>query len=186
MERLDLETWFAHHPGSTDTPPDALLDQCESEIRDHAKHDAWVHAREIAEQRLRRFERVFGLPASDEFVTREVCHEIARELKQHEPHPDAGIAAEWVGEQLLASVDAEARVMLRTWFLDLAEREEHEAWRSIVRFTDHLARTLIHEEHLTADLEWDFDRSYPKVAARVVRMMIDEFDRQALRTGVSH
>ncbi|GEM_PF-4906336 len=186
MERMDLENWLAGHPDSVRTEPSRLLDTCEREVRAHAKQDAWHHACEIAEESLHRFERVFGLPASDTFVTREVCHEIARELKHHEPHPDEIQCAEWVSRALIESVDEDARLMLRTWLKDLGEREEHEAWRSIVLFADHLARQLIHDAQMTNDLDWDFDQSYPKVAARVARMMIREFETRAEREGVTH
>jgi len=186
MERHDLEDWFEHHPDLIHTQPEALLDRCEAEVKDHATYDAWLHAREIAEQSLHRFEGVFGLPASETFVTREVCHEIARELKSHEPHPDEKQAAEWAGQAVLGALDDEARDRLRLWLCDLAVREEHAAWRSIVHFTDHLARTLIRDEHMTPELDWDFDRSYPVVAARVARMLIREFEARAVSSQIGH
>lgn len=180
MERQELENWFAHHPDSIHMQPDALLDRCETEVRDHATYDAWLHARDVAEESLHRFEGIFGLPASGAFVTREVCHEVARELKSHEPHPDEKLAAEWAGRAVLEALDDEGREHLREWLCDLARREEHAAWRGIVHFTDHLARTLIRDMHMTADLDWDFDHSYPKVAARVARMLIREFEAHAV------
>lgn len=179
MDRTDLEAWLAHHPDSTRMPPAELLDRCEEEVRDHARQDAWLRACDVAESSVKRFERVFGLPASDSFVTREVCHEIARELKQHEPHPDDETAEHWVDDEVLASLDDEARGRLREWLHDLAEKEEHEAWMGIVYFADHLARRLIREAHMTNAVDWDFDRTYPRVAARVARMMIREFQMRA-------
>ena len=186
MERMDLENWFAGHPDSIRTEPDRLLDLCERDVRAHATQDAWLHACEIAEESLHRFERVFGLPASDTFVTREVCHEIARELKRHEPHPDELQCAEWVGRALVDGVDEDARRMLLVWLKDLGEREEHEAWKGIVRFADHLARQLIREAQMTNELDWDFDHSYPRVAARVARLMIREFESRAARVPGVH
>lgn len=175
MQRTDLETWFTHHPDSIHTDPAVLLDQCESEVRDHAHRDAWIHAKEIAEESLHRFERVFGLPASDIFVTREVCHEIARELRRNEPHPEDD-AVEWVGSGVLEALDSDARRLLQGWLKELAAKEEHSAWREIVYFTDHLARSLIKKANMTSRLDWDLEHSYPHVAARVARMMIREFD----------
>lgn len=186
MERLDVENWIAGHPDSIRTEASRLLDTCEFEVRSHAKQDAWVHACEIAEASLRRFERVFGLPASDTFVTREVCHEIARELKHHEPHPDEAECAAWVSRALMESVDQDARRMLQAWIKDLGTREEHEVWRSIVAFADHLARKLIRDSQMTSDLDWDFDHSYPRVAARVARMMIHEFEVRAAKAHTTH
>lgn len=179
MERSEIESWLRDHPHASQTQPRELLDRCEEEVRDHARHDAWLQARDVAESSLRRFERVFGLPASDAFVAREVCHEIARELKRHEPHPDEQSTARWVGRALVATLDDEARGMLREWVYELAEQEEHEAWLRIVEFADHLGRTLIRDAGMTADLDWDLERSYPRVAARVARMMIREFELRA-------
>ena len=180
MERQELENWFAQHPDSIYTQPEVLLDRCEAEVRDHATYDAWLHAREIAEESLHRFERIFGLPASDAFVTREICHEIARELKNHEPHPDERQAAEWAGQAILDVLDDEARDQVRAWLCDLAEKEEHTAWRSIVHFTDHLAQTLIRDQHMTSELDWDLEHTYPQVAVRVAKMMIREFELRAV------
>ena len=179
MERTDLEAWFAHHPESIPGDPDALLDECESSVREHARSDAWSHAREIAEQRMRRFERITGLPASETFVTKEVCHELARELKHHEPHPDDATEDSWLRQSLLDGLDPEARVMLREWVNEMAEKEEHAAWLEIVDFTDHAARSLIRAGQMTSDLDWDFERTYPRVAARVARMLIREYETRA-------
>jgi len=178
---MELETWLTEHPESIATRPAALLDRCEAEIREHAQQDAWQHAIEVAEQSLHRFDRGFGLPASGDFVAREVCHEIARALRSHEPHPDARQSAGWVDPLVFESVEPDARRRLHGWIRDLAQREEHEIWAEIVRFADHLAQTLIHREHLTSELEWAFDRSYPKIAARITRLMIREFEQHAAR-----
>lgn len=179
MERLDLEKYFAHHPNPNCPDPARLLDDCEMEAREYAHRDAWLHAKAVTEDRMRRFERVFGLPASDTFVTREVCHEIARELKSREPTPPKTESAEWISQRFLEALDPGARTMLREWLLTLAAREEHEAWREIVHFTDHLARKLIREQHMTNRADWDFEHSYPRVAARVARMLMREFEEHA-------
>ena len=184
MERIDLETWFARHPESIDTQPRMLLDLCEAEVRDHARTDAWRRARDVAESSLHRFEGTFGLPASDVFVTREVCHEIARELRRHEPHPDAALAASWVGDTVLDKLDAEAGRIVRQWLAEIAEREEHATWQGIVQFTDRLARWLIRSEGMTAELDWDLDHTYSQVAARVTRIVMREFDAHAAHEGV--
>ena len=181
MERIDLENWITHHPDSIRADSKALLDRCEKDARDHAHQDAWIHAKEIAQKSLRRFEHGFGHPASDTFVTREVCHEIARELKRHEPTPDDLRRGhdEWVSRSLLDALDSEARKLFLDWLNELAEKEEHSTWMEIVRFTDHRARTLIREGHMTDQCDWDLDHTYPMVAARVVRMLIAEFEAHA-------
>ncbi len=186
MERMDLESWFAGHPDAVRTEPTRLLDTCEREVRAHAQRDAWLHACEVAEESVRRFEHLFGLPASDAFVTREVCHEIARELKHHEPHPDELQCAEWVGRALIESVDRDARWMLRAWLKELGEREEHEAWLVVVDFADRLVRHLIRDTPSLNDLDWDPHRSYPRIASRVARLMIREFEARATREETMH
>lgn len=180
MERLELENWLIHHPGLVHSDLSVLLDECEKEARDHAHRDAWVQAQKIAERRLRRFESGFiGHPASDTFVTREVCHEIARELKLHEPSPDDYDNEAWLSQMLIESFDPEARTKFLRWLKDLVDAEEHAAWLEIVRFTDHSARSLIREEHMTDQCDWDLDHTYSMVAARVVRILIGKFQSHA-------
>lgn len=179
MDRHEVESWLEHHPDQVHANAKALLNRCEREVRSHTHRDAWKHARNLAEESLHRFERVFGLPASDVFVTREICHEIAREMRHHEPHVEASSEAELVSRAVLEALDPPARRMLGKWLMELAETEEHAVWLEIVRFTDHMAQALIREAHMTRALEWDFDHSYPKVAARVARMMIREFESHA-------
>jgi hypothetical protein len=183
MERIDMERWLAGHPRSIHDDPQRLLDRCEAEAKDHARHDAWLHAREVAEDCLHRFERRFGLPASDVFVTREVCHEIARELKTHEPSPDDRVADSWVSPAVLDAFEPEARSLLRDWLEGLAEREEHATWREIVRMTDHIAKSLIRAGHMTDQCDWDLEHAYPRVAERVVRMLIEEYEAHLDRGG---
>lgn len=184
MNRNDVDQWLAEHPDTihveTSERPGDLLKECEERVRTYAHRDAWVHARQVAEEALRRFEGSFGLPASEPFVTREVCHEIARELRRHEPHPDNIEGDEWIRHVLVDKLDPEARDMLRQWLSEFAEKEEHAVWKEIVYFTDHLARTLIKQGQMNEALTWDFERSYSRVAARVSRMLIQEFEAHTL------
>ena len=76
-------------------------------------------------------------------------------------------------------LDPEARRMMRVWMKELAEAEEHTAWTEIVYFTDHLAKDLISKAQMDNRLEWNLDRSYPRIAARIVRMMISELEAHA-------
>jgi len=180
MNRHDVESWLEHHPTLVHANPKALLNRCEREVRSHTHRDAWKHAREVTEESLHRFERVFGLPASDVFVTREVCHEIAREMRHQEPHLEATSEAELVSRSVLDALDPQAREKLREWLMELAEKEEHAVWLEIVRFTDHMARSLIRDAGMTRALEWDFDHSYPRVAARVAKLMMQEFEAHSV------
>lgn len=179
MERRDIERWLAGHPEAVHGDPAALLDRCECEVRERARRDAWRSARRVAEERLHHFETHFGLPASDGFVAREVCHEMARSLKGREPHPGPESDAAQVSAPLLEAVSPGTRSRLRAWLLDLARQEEHEAWGEIVRFTHGLAHSLAPAGAAGLALDWDFAHSYPRTAARVARVLVDEFEARA-------
>jgi hypothetical protein len=179
MKRIDIEAWLTTHPTTIHRPARALLDACEAEVRHHAHELAWQHARERAEESLHRFEGGSGMPASEAFVAREVCHAIARDLKHHEPHVERMSEEEWLGRRILEALDPEARPILHDWLLELAEKEEHEVWQEIVSFTHQLARELVLDLEMTNALEWDFERSYPRLAARVLELVIQQFDAQA-------
>jgi hypothetical protein len=174
MERLEVEDWIAHHPQSVHADPNALLDRGEHVVRGRAHLDAWVHAIEIAQKSLRGFRGAHGYPASDSFVAREVCHEIARELKHHEPPPVD--PSQSISRSLLDALDPDAQRMFLGWLNDLAEREEHSTWRKIVRFTNHRANALILKAHLSDRYDWDLDHRYSLVAARVLKMLIADFE----------
>ena len=175
MNRVELESWFNRHPGSTYAPTNDLMDRCEVEVHNHAEVVAWKHALKVATASLRRLDGHFGLPASETFVAREICHEVARELKRHEPQLDRIDETEWLSRSILDSIDPQARMVLRDWLRELAEKEEHRIWQQIVSFTHHVACALIAKAHMTGDLEWDFDRSYPRLATRVTQMLLREF-----------
>ena len=51
--------------------------------------------------------------------------------------------------------------------------------QEIVSFTHRIATALIREGHMTRTLDWDFDHSYPRLAARVTEMLIREFEAHA-------
>lgn len=175
MNRVDLESWLDRHPDSTLAPTHDLIDRCEVEVRHHAEVVAWKHALKVATSNLRRFDGHFGLPASETFVTREVCHEVARELKRQEPHLERIDESEWLSRSTLDSIEPEARMVLREWLRGLAEKEEHRVWREIVSFTHHVARALIEKAHMTGELEWDMERTYPRLARRATQMLLREF-----------
>ena len=170
MNRVDLESWLDRHPDSTLAPTHDLIDRCEVEVHHHAEIVAWKHALKIATASLSRFDGRFGLPASETFVTREVCHEVARDLKRHEPHLEQIDETEWLSRSILESIDPQARRVLREWLRELAEQEEHRIWREIVAFTHHVARALIEKAHMTGELEWDMERTYPRLARRATQI----------------
>jgi hypothetical protein len=178
MERTHLENWIKHHPGSIHADSKALLDRGEHDALDHAHRDAWTQAQRIARKSLRGFQGSNGYPASDAFVAREVCRGLARELKLHEPMPDdpSESEEEWVSKSLLDSLEPEAQGKFVEWIHEMAEKEEHSTWKEIVRFTSRRAKDLIQERQLTDQCDWDLDHRYSIVAARVLRMLIEDFE----------
>jgi hypothetical protein len=187
MERADLEDWISHHPDSIHADPKTLLDQCENAARDHAHRDAWIYAKKIAEKSLLRFQHSMGYPASETFVTREICHEVARELRRHEPSPEDPDQArgQWVSRFLLDAVDSEGQRIFLDWLIEMAKKEEHSTWMEIVRSTDRRAQTLIREYQMTDQCDWDLDHRYSLLAARVVTMLIEDFEAHAV-SGLAH
>lgn len=178
MQRQELVRWLEGHPENVHTDPARLLDRCERALRSEVEEGAWLRAKEIAERHLHHWEGSFGLPASDDFVAREVCHELARELRHHEPRPIGEVQR--VADAVMGSVDASALELLREWLDELARKEEHRAWLEVVHFTDHLASRLAHQGvPLSSEAEWDFRHSYPRTAERITRMLIVEYELHA-------
>ena len=117
MERQDVVRWLESHPESVHANPRSLVDRCERELRGRVAEGAWRHAKEIAERHLHHWQGSFGLPASDDFVAREVCHELARDLRHHEPQPTAEVRT--VTEAVHGALDPPALEMLREWLGEL-------------------------------------------------------------------
>ena len=177
MERQEVERWLEGHAEAVHADPHALLDRAEREVRAHAEEEAWLRARSIVETHLRHFEASFGLPASDAFVAKEVCHALARELRRREPSPAAETRR--VSEAVLRALEPSARELLAEWSGDLARREEHRAWLEVVAFTDQLARMLQRKGELSDELRWDFSHSYPRTAERIARVLIRAYEARA-------
>jgi hypothetical protein len=175
MDRHEVEHWFQGHPEAAQTDPRQLLDRCEREVRAHAEHEAWRHARRIAEERLHDWEASFGLPASDAFVAREVCQEMARELRRRKPtlRPNAAL----VSEGLLGALTPAGRDLLVSWARELSNKEERAIWRDVIRFTNHVGRDLV-RDGWSNEPRWDFEHSYSRTAQRVTRLLIHEYEQR--------
>jgi hypothetical protein len=175
MNRYEIEHWFEGHPEAVHADPQQLLDRCEREVRVYAAHEAWRHAKRIAEERLHDWEAAFGLPASDAFVAREVCQEMARELRRRAPvvRDDAPR----VSEVVLGALEPAGREILIAWSHELADREERAAWREVIRFTNHVGRDLV-RDGWSDEPRWDFEHSYSRTAQRVTRLLINEYEQR--------
>ena len=179
MERVDIENWFRVHPPASRVEVKELLDRCESAVRRHAQEDAWLAARNYALQRAREWEGEFGLPASEQFVTREVCHELSRELAHHEPVVEPGAEDRLVGGTVRQALAPDEWEMIRAWVREQASAEEHRTWMEIVRFTQRRAGEIIQREHYTPDPIWDTAHFYPTIAAHVAQILSHDYSLRA-------
>jgi hypothetical protein len=175
MERSEILSWFEQHPGSLDEDRSEWVTRCERSIRRHAREQAWLAAKRYVEQRRRTHEGIAGAHASEAYVAREVCHQIADELERHEPEVRASDADTLAGGPSRHAVSDEAWVALIPWILDVAKQEEHAAWLEIVRFTDRRARELIRHHHLSDACDFDHSKCYGAVATRIERLLERDF-----------
>jgi hypothetical protein len=179
MNRHAVEDYFRKNPPSNRIDVTELLDRCERAVQRHAREDAWLAAKAYALDRARQWQSQWGGPASERFVTGEVCHEMAWELAHHEPKVESGAEEHLVGRLVKELLSAEAWGVIREWVLGLAAEEEHRAWREIVDFTDHRARHIIRREGFTLESSWDEDHQYSAIAAHVARILAHEYSLHA-------
>lgn len=179
MTRDEILAWLREHQASIHDEPEAALASAEREARRRAAEDAWQHARAIAEEQIRYWsQRSHAMHAREDWVAREVCHELARELKHLEPRP-ADDVAHWLGPATLARFDREAREQLRAWIRDVAGQEEHRVWQDVVRFTDARARSLVREGELSTQDGWEYTHSYAETAARLAAILARDYEARA-------
>jgi hypothetical protein len=131
------------------------------------------------EQRRHAGESELGAHASEAYVAREVCHQIADELLRHEPHLEAGAEERLAGGPVKAAVAGEAWERLVPWILELAREEEHRTWLEITRHTNRLARELVRKHHLSDDTQFDHTRCYGEIAQRIEHLLERDFARHA-------
>ncbi len=181
MDRKQLTRWLVDHRDAVHGDLDQVLDRCEQQVRRQAARDAWLAARDIAERRRAEWEQSFGFHASAAFVARELCHRFAEQLRALEPHVVDGDEERLAGGAIDADFEPEAREPVREWVHDLAVQAEHEAWREIVRFTDHRGKEIVKEDHLTDDLVWERTHSYAETAAQVAAHLARDYEEHARR-----
>lgn len=178
-DRRELERWFKENPPESRVEIAELLDSCERAVRRHAREDAWLAAKDYALGRAAQWERDWTPPASEHFVTSEVCHELAWELAQHEPTVEAGSEEHLAGGPVHEALTPEAWEKIRAWVLELASAEEHATWGEIVRYTDHRARDIIREQGFTRNVSWSPDHRYSAIAAHVARILARDYSVRA-------
>ncbi len=179
MERGEVLDWLIRHTEYIHDVPERVLSRCETEVRKHAQEDAWLHARDIAEEHNQYWRHFWGAYASETYVAREVCRGLADEFKHNEPVPVEGHESAFVDEDVLGVLDPEARSIILDYVHDLARGEEHRAWKEIMRFTRKRARTLAREEHLSSDVSFEGTHAYSETAVRVMGILAHDFQQHA-------
>ena len=180
MDRDDVLRWLMQHPSSVHADPGYVVSRCERAVRRHATEDAWLAAKRYAEMRKRQYEAEgWGNHASEAFVTEEVCHQIAYELRHREPIVERGDAERLAGKPVHDAVDGDGWELLVRWILELARDEELRTWREIVRFTDRRGRELVRQQHLSHDCGVDHARHYPEIAADVAGTLAHDYSVHA-------
>jgi hypothetical protein len=148
-------------------------------VRRHAREDAWVLAKRYVAERQHAWEESPGAHASEAFVAREVCAQLAQELRNHEPAPHRGDEEHLAGGPIRSVLAPEGWEHLIPWILQIAREEEHEAWLEIVRHTRQQARELIRAHHLSSDNSFDHTRCYGDVAAQIAGILARDFSEHA-------
>ena len=179
MNRATVVEWFHQHPDLVHGDAGAIAERCERAVRRHAREDAWVLAKRYVVGRQQVWEETLGAHASEAFVAREVCQQLAQELRNHEPAPQPGDEAHLAGGGVKAALEQGAWEYLIPWIMELARDEEHETWREIVRYTKRQAQELIRSHHLSSDSTFDQMRCYGVVAAQIAGILAHDFSEHA-------
>jgi hypothetical protein len=179
MERSEVLDWLIRHTEQIHDTPERLLSRCDQEVRQHAQQDAWLHAHDIAQEHNQYWRHFWGAHASEAYIAREACSNLAEEFKHSEPAPVEGHESDFVDDDVLSVLDPEARSIILHYVHDLALGEEHKAWKEIVRFTQKRGRTLAREEHLSSDLSFEGTNVYSETAVRVMGILARDFQHHA-------
>lgn len=175
MDRDRVLEWLRAHPHAVHGDPEVVVSRCEQAVRRHAREDAWAAARRYLARRQHEWEESHGAHASEAFVAREVCRQLADELAHHEPAPHPGDEEHLAGGDVKAALDHEAWVALIPWVIAVGREEEHRTWREVVDHTRRRAQELIRSHHLSSDTQFDHTRCYGDVAASITRILADEY-----------
>ncbi|MBW2494272.1 MAG: hypothetical protein JRE43_05940 [Deltaproteobacteria bacterium] len=179
MERSEVLDWLTQHTEYVHDIPEQLLSRCEREVKQHAQEDAWLHARDIAQQHSHDWRHFWGAHASEAYIAREACRDLAEEFKHNVPAPLEGHESDFVDDDVLSALDPEARSVLFEYVHDLALGEERRAWKQITRFTRKRGRKLAREEHLSSNLSFEGTNVYSETAIRVMEILARDFQRRA-------
>jgi len=179
MKRDEILDWMRSHRDTVRGDPEQLLWRAEDETRHRAAAHAWRCAKAIVEREAEVWkQRSPGSHAAEDAVASEFCHDLARELRHLEPHPDVDEAA-LLEPEALAAFTFEARAMLRSWIGEVAGQEEHRVWNEVVRFTHARARSLIEEGAVSTASGWELTHFYTETAVRVAGILARDYEEHA-------
>lgn len=179
MDRATVLEWFRQHPDVVHGDPEEIVDRCERAVRRHAREDAWLLAKRYVAERQHAWEESHGAHASEAFVAREVCRQLAQELRDHEPAPARGDEEHLAGGPVKAALEQDGWAYLIPWIMEVARDEEHRTWREIVSHTKRHAQELIRSHHLSSDTSFDHTRCYGDVASQIAGILARDFSEHA-------
>jgi hypothetical protein len=179
MDRASVLHWFEQHPDAIQGDTNEILVRCERAVRRHAREDAWLAAKAYVSRRRCAWEQAPGLHASEVYTAREVCHELADGLRDHEPGIAREDADHLAGGPVRRVVDDSGWELLTRWVLDMAREEEHATWLGIVRYTDGRAPELIRSEQLSDDCSSGGSECFGHVAARISKLIEHDYSVHA-------
>jgi hypothetical protein len=182
MERNEVLDWLHDHPQEVKDAPEDVIQRCEDAVHERVSEETWLHACEVARERERYWrDDGGGAHASEAFVAREVCRELAAELRAMEPMPQSGQAPAYVDAASLAPLGRAARTLMLRYAFDLARREEHEIWLHVMDFTREKGLALAQQRGFSKQLDFDRTHGYAETAARVMHILADDFEDRAHR-----
>ena len=179
MERESVLRWLKEHPAAVHGDPAEILSRCERAVRQHAQEDAWLAARDWVERRRHEYEAGTGAHASEAYVAREVCNQLAFDLRHHEPSVAPEDADHLAGGPVRQALEPEGWEQLVAWILELARQEEHRTWREIVRYTKRRAPELIREGGLSDDCSLGGSPCFDEIAQRITAALERDFSLHA-------
>ena len=183
MNRATVLEWLHQHHEVVHGDAQEIVTRCERAVRRHAREDAWMFARRYVVDRQHAWEESHGAHASEAFVAREVCQQLAEELRDREPAPHRGDEEHLAGGPIKAALEQDGWEHLIPWILEIAREEEHETWSEIVRHMKRYARDLILSHHLSSDTSFDHTRCYGDVAAEIAGILARDLSAHAFPRG---
>ncbi|MBW2235771.1 MAG: hypothetical protein JRG85_10265 [Deltaproteobacteria bacterium] len=176
MDREAVLAWLKDHPAAVHGDPTQLMERFEKEVRRHAEQHAWRAAKAHVDDRMHEWEQQWGYHSSEAYAAKQVCPELARELKRMEPHFEKGDEPQLVGEGLFGTLEPDARILVGDWIREVANDVEHRIWQQVVQYTQDRGRGLVREGRVSEDTNWDRTAAFQQQAARVAKILVDELE----------